>query len=141
MSDREQWNELHHLAYVYAAVASSDGSISSDELEIFCQRLHDWNPEVERGALMQIVMVAVAARGDDIGAASERQLARSVEIVAGALDEDGRAAALDDVLAIAGVDGSLEPGEGALLLKIREAWGPGPGELRARRHDQLRDRT
>ena len=139
MSNREHWSELHHLAYVYAAVASSDGSISKDELEVFCQRLHDWNPDVERDALMQIVMAAVAALGEDIEEALERQLARSVEIVARALDEDGRSAALDDVLAIAGVDGSLEPGEGELLLKIRDAWGPGPGELRARRHRQLRD--
>ena len=38
MSDRKGWRELHHLAYVYAAVASSDGSISTDELEVFCQR-------------------------------------------------------------------------------------------------------
>lgn len=140
MSDRESWSELHHLAYVYAAVASSDGSISNEELEIFCQRLHDWNPDIEREELMPIVMTAVSALGEDQGSVVQRQLALSVEIVAGALDEDGRAAALDDVLAIAGADGSLQPGEGELLLSIRDAWGPGPGELQARRHRQLRDR-
>jgi uncharacterized tellurite resistance protein B-like protein len=85
-------------------------------------------------------MTAVSALGEDQGPVMRRQLGQSVEIVAGALDEDGRAAALDDALAIAGADGSLEPGEGELLLRIREAWGPGPGELRARRHRQLDDR-
>ena len=140
MSHREGWSELHHLAYVYAAVASSDGSISNEELEVLCQRLHDWNPDVEREELMPIVMTAVSALGQDQGPVMRRQLGQSVEIVAGTLDEDGRAAALDDVLAIAGADGSLEPGEGELLLRIREAWGPGPGELRARRYRQLDDR-
>lgn len=139
MSDRERWSELHHLAYVYAAVASSDGSISNEELEVFCQRLHDWNPDVEREELMPIVMTAVSALGEDQGTVRPRQLTRSVEVVARALDDDGRAAALDDVLAIAGADGSLQPGEGELLLRIRDAWGPGPGELRARRHRQLDD--
>ncbi len=118
-------------------MASSDGSISTEELEIFCERLHDWNRDVEMEALMPVVMTAVAALGQDAEQALERQLKESVEIVALALDEDGRSAALDDVLAIAGADGSLEPDEGALLLKIRDAWGPGPGELQARRRRQL----
>lgn len=136
-SERANWTELHHLAYVYCAVASSDGSISTDELEIFCERLHDWNRDVGIEQLMPVIMTSVAALGQDDGRARERQLKESVEVVALALDEDGRGAALDDVLAIAGADGNLEPDEGVLLLKIREAWGPGPGELQARRRRQL----
>jgi len=122
MANRDEWTELHHLAYVYAAVASSDGSITNDELDVFCKKLHQWNDDIEADQLMQIVMAAVAALGSDKQRHEAGYLRQSVELIAGALDDDSRAAALDDLFAIAAADGTLEPGEGSLLLEIREAW-------------------
>jgi uncharacterized tellurite resistance protein B-like protein len=78
-------------------------------------------------------MSAVSALGGDIERGEdEEKLAESIEIVAGALDDEGRAAALDDLLAIAAADGTLMPGEGELLLKVREAWGSVDDDARPR---------
>ena len=131
MSNRDDWSTLHHLAYVYAAIASSDGSISSDELEVLGRKLHEWNPHVDGKELMQIVMAAVATLGEDKGRGDLQPLHASVDLVARALDDDGRTAAIDDLLAIAGADGTVWPAEGDLLLMIREAWEP---DHRARRN-------
>lgn len=124
MADRHDWTELHRLGYIYAALASSDGSITSDELEILCEKLAEWNPDVERKELIQIVMTAVSALGEDKGREDSEPLDRSVDFVAKNLDDGARAAALDDLLAIAGADGTVWPSEGDLLLTIRKAWNP-----------------
>jgi uncharacterized tellurite resistance protein B-like protein len=133
MSVRDDWTELHHLAYIYAAIASSDGSISEDEMEVYCHKLHQWNPDVDAEELMQLVMAAVSALGRDKERVGGRYLNKSIEIVAGALDDEGRAAALDDLLAIAAADGTLMPGEGELLLTIRKAWEVDRTDRRGRR--------
>ena len=124
MPNRDDWTLIHHLAYVYAAIASSDGSISNEELETLSSKLHTWNPQVDAKELMQIVMSAVAALGEDKQLGDSEPLHRSINLVAEALDDDGRTAALDDLLAIAGADGTVWPAEGDVLLMIREAWAP-----------------
>jgi len=135
MTTRDEWTGLHHLAYVYAAVASSDGTITNDELDVFCQKLHQWNPDTPTDELMQIVMTAVAALGADIEDQEASRLRDSVKTVAEVLDDEGRAAALDDLFAIAAADGTFMPGEGSLLVEIREAWGA--DELKRRPRPQL----
>jgi uncharacterized tellurite resistance protein B-like protein len=132
MHDRDDWTELHHLAYVYAAVASSDGEITNDELDVFCEKLHQWNSDIPADELMQVVMAAVAALGRDKESTDSSNLRDSVQLVAKLLDDDGRAAALDDLFAIAAADGTLMPGEGSLLLEIREAWSSEPRRRRSR---------
>jgi uncharacterized tellurite resistance protein B-like protein len=134
MSNRDDWTPLHHLAYVYAAVASSDGTITNDELDVFCEKLHQWNPDIPADELMQIVMTAVAALGGDKEQQEASNLRESVELVAKALDDEGRAAALDDLFAIAAADGTFMPGEGDLLVDIREAWGADQMKRRPRPH-------
>jgi tellurite resistance protein len=131
MTDRDDWTVLHHLAYVYAAIASIDGSITNDELEVFCKKLHEWIPEEDPENLMQTVMAAITALGDDKDKQELGHLYRSIGVVADNLDDEARTAALDDLLAIAAADGLFEPSEGALLLRIRQAWGtdqPTPDE-------------
>ena len=123
MTSREDWTVLHHLAYVYAAIASSDGSITPDELEVFCKKLHEWIPEQDPENLMQTVMASIAALGEDKDKQDLGHLYKSIGEVAENLDDDARTAALDDLLAIAAADGTFEPSEGALLLRIRQAWG------------------
>jgi uncharacterized tellurite resistance protein B-like protein len=135
MPTRDQWTGLHHLAYVYAAIASSDGKITNDELDVFCKKLHQWNPDIPADELMQIVMAAVAALGADIESQEASNLRDSVELVAEVLDDEGRAAALDDLFAIAAADGTFMPGEGNLLVEIREAWGA--DQLKRRPRPQL----
>jgi uncharacterized tellurite resistance protein B-like protein len=122
MPNRDDWTILHHLAYVYAAVASSDGSITNEELEVLCFKLHQWHDEIDVDELMPIVMTAVAALGEDKEAETVEQLDESIALTADALDDDGRAAALGDLLSIAAADGALLPGEGDILIKIRQAW-------------------
>jgi uncharacterized tellurite resistance protein B-like protein len=122
MTDREGWTDLHHLAYLYAAIASGDGSVSSDELEALCDRLHRWASHLDARALMPVVMTALSACGEDRDAGDVGQLYLSVEAVSRGMDEPARKAVLDDLLGIAGADGTLERGEGELLLLIRNAW-------------------
>lgn len=122
MSNREAWTDLHHLAYVYAAIASVDGSISKDELEVFCQKLHEWRRDVDLDELMPLVLEAVSALGEDQERGDLQQLTASVAVAARVLDAESRATALDDLLAIAAADGKLLPGEGEFLLMVRKAW-------------------
>ena len=124
MSNRDDWTELHHLAYVYAAIASSDGSVTNEELEVLCYKLHQWNEDIDVAEIVQIVMTAVAALGQDKEDEDLEPLRASVQLVADALDDDGRAAALGDLLSIAAADGTLVPDEGDLLMMIQKAWEP-----------------
>jgi uncharacterized tellurite resistance protein B-like protein len=124
MSDRDDWTELHHLAYVYASIASSDGSVTNEELEVLCYKLHQWNEDIDVNEIVQIVMTAVAALGQDKESEDLEPLHASIQLVADALDDDGRAAALGDLLSIAAADGTLMPDEGDLLMKIQKAWEP-----------------
>jgi uncharacterized tellurite resistance protein B-like protein len=124
MSNREDWTELHHLAYVYAAIASSDGSVTNEELEVLCYKLHQWNEDIDVNEIVQIVMTAVAALGQDKEDENLEPLNTSVQLVADALDDDGRAAALGDLLSIAAADGTLMPDEGDLLMMVQRAWEP-----------------
>jgi len=124
MSNREDWTELHHLAYVYAAIASSDGSVTNEELEVLCYKLHQWNEDIDVNEIVQIVMTAVAALGQDKEDNNLEPLNASVQLVADALDDDGRAAALGDLLSIAAADGTLMPDEGDLLMIVQRAWEP-----------------
>jgi uncharacterized tellurite resistance protein B-like protein len=132
MWNREDWTPLHHLAYVYAAVASVDGSITNEELEVLCHKLHQWNAGIDAAELMKIVMTAVSALGTDKERRDVEPLHVAIGIVAGALDADGRAAALDDLLSIAGADGAFASGEGELLLTIKRAWETDAGAERSR---------
>ena len=124
MPNRDDWTELHHLAYVYAAIASSDGSVTNEELEVLCYKLHQWNEDIDVSEIVQIVMTAVAALGQDKEDEDIEPLNASVKLVADALDDDGRAAALGDLLSIAAADGTLVPDEGDLLMMIQRAWEP-----------------
>ena len=124
MPNRDDWTELHHLAYVYAAIASSDGSVTNEELEVLCYKLHQWNEDIDVNEIVQIVMTAVAALGQDKEDEDIEPLNASVKLVADALDDDGRAAALGDLLSIAAADGTLVPDEGDLLMMIQRAWEP-----------------
>jgi len=124
MPNRDAWTEMHHLAYVYAAVASSDGSVTNEELEVLCYKLHQWNEDIDVNELVQIVMTAVAALGQDKDEDDEAPLRESINLVAAALDDDGLSAALGDLLSIAAADGALVADEGDLLVMIREAWEP-----------------
>ena len=124
MPNRDDWTELHHLAYVYAAIASSDGSVTNEELEVLCYKLHQWNEDIDVNEIVQIVMTAVAALGQDKEDEDVEPLNASVKLVADALDDDGRAAALGDLLSIAAADGTLVPDEGDLLMMIQRAWEP-----------------
>jgi tellurite resistance protein len=135
MTDRDSWTVLHHLAYVYAAIASSDGLITNDELEVFCQKLHDWVPSEDPESLMQTVMASIAALGEDKEKQELGHLYRSIGVVADELDDEARGAALDDLLAIAAADGMYEPSENALMLRIRQAWGTDNQTRRAGRGD------
>jgi len=124
MPNRDDWTEMHHLAYVYAAVASSDGSVTNEELEVLCYKLHQWNEDIDVNELVQIVMTAVAALGQDKDEDDDAPLRESISLVAAALDDDGLSAALGDLLSIAAADGALVADEGDLLVMIREAWEP-----------------
>lgn len=122
MANREDWTPLHHLAYVYAAIASSDGSISSDELEVLSGKLHQWNTDIDAGELMEIVMTAVSTLGRDKVQENGDNLPASILVVADAIEPASRVAALDDLVSIAGADGKFKGDEGKLLLEIKAAW-------------------
>jgi tellurite resistance protein len=124
MPNRDDWTDLHHLAYVYAAVASSDGSVTNEELEVLCYKLHQWFDDIDVNELVQIVLTAVAALGQDMERDDRKPLRASIGLLAEALDDDGRAAALGDLLSIAAADGTLVPDEGDVLVMIQKAWEP-----------------
>jgi hypothetical protein len=122
MAERQGWSELHHLAYLYAAVASRDGSITDDEADVLCRRLHRWHSDMAITRIIPVVMAAVRALSRDSEGQRDRQIAESVGVVADALDEGGRATAFQDLRAIAEADSDLHAREGQMLGEIQEAW-------------------
>jgi uncharacterized tellurite resistance protein B-like protein len=123
MTERDDWTVIHHLAYVYAAIAFSDGSISDDEMEVFCRNIERWTPEGGSDDLSQTVMTVIGAVAEDAERQEHGNLYRSVGVVADELDDDARGEALGDLLDIAAADGRFDPSENALLVRLRQAWG------------------
>jgi uncharacterized tellurite resistance protein B-like protein len=123
MTKRDDWTVIHHLAYVYAAIAFSDGSISDDEMEVFCRNIERWVPQEGSDDLSQTVMTVIGAVAEDAGRQELGHLYRSVGVVADELDDDARGEALGDLLDIAAADGRFDPSENALLVRLRQAWG------------------
>lgn len=123
MTERDDWTVIHHLAYVYAAIAFSDGSISDDEMEVFCRNIERWVPQEGSDDLSQTVMTVIGAVAEDADRQEQGRLYRSVGIVADELDDDARGEALGDILDIAAADGRFDPSENALLVRLKQAWG------------------
>jgi uncharacterized tellurite resistance protein B-like protein len=123
MTERDDWTVIHHLAYVYAAIAFSDGSISDDEMEVFCRNIERWVSQEGSDDLSQTVMTVIGAVAEDADRQEQGHLYRSVGIVADELDDDARGEALGDILDIAAADGRFDPSENALLVRLRQAWG------------------
>ena len=123
MADRQDWTDLHHLAYLYAAVASRDGSITDDEADVLCRRLHRWHSDMAITRIIPVVMAAVRALSSDSEEQRDGQIAESVRVVADALEERDRTTAFADLQAIAEADSDLHAREGQLLGEVQEAWG------------------
>ena len=122
MTPRSDWTLIHHLAYVYASIAFSDGEISDDEVEVFCRNLERWAPQDQTEDLSETVMTVIGAVAEDKERQELGHLYRSIGMVADELDDDARGEALGDLLDIAAADGRFDPSENALLLRLRQAW-------------------
>jgi uncharacterized tellurite resistance protein B-like protein len=124
MSNRDAWTAYHHLGYLYAAVASSgDCSVGQAEMDVMSARLQEWNTDMNVADLVEIVVEATRAFAEDARLRGwPETVAASAEILRAELDEEDRAAAIDDLLAIAEADGSVLPDEEQMLDVIRRVW-------------------
>ena len=129
MTERDDWTVIHHLAYVYAAIAFSDGSISDDEMEVFCRNIERWVPQEGSDDLSQTVMTVIGAVAEDTDRQELGHLYRSVGVVADELDDDARGEALGDLLDIAAADASGTNHDHARLHRVRQRVHHRPGHI------------
>lgn len=118
------WDVLHHLAFVYLALAhGTDADFSDGERHLLLRKLREWSPglsESEVAALLGQVLDHYAETRD------VEAVRASVDAVKAALPPEQRMAALHDLIQIANADGVFLDREEDLINELVQAWEVNP---------------
>lgn len=116
----EDWGLIHELAFLYVIVAhSADNDLSSSEIDVILQRLHEWQPERSQEEIRDVLRRALQVYADEPG---QSLIQESVESLKEALALVQRLTVLDDLNSIVHADGELTGQERELIIYLAQAW-------------------
>jgi uncharacterized tellurite resistance protein B-like protein len=116
----ENWDLLHHLAFVYLVLAHApDHDFSGEERQLILRKLHAWQPDLDE---QQVHTVLDRALERYAHGANAEMLNESVEAVKHTLTTAQRRHALNDLVQIANADGIFLDSEEDLLNDLMIAW-------------------
>lgn len=118
--EEEDWGLIHELAFLYIVVAhSANNDLSSDEINVMLERLHEWQPELSEDQIREVFRHSLQVYADE----PEQSLIQdSVEILKEVLPMVQRLTILDDLNTVAHADGALTRTERELIMYLAQAW-------------------
>lgn len=120
VDDRPLWSLLHDMGILAVGVAhGSKGSLGSDEIERIVKRLSGWRVDLDADDVRQILATALEAYAHGDVAAEIRQSATSINE---RLPQSLRLIVLDDLIAVAEVDGPMNEAERDMIGSLAQAW-------------------
>jgi uncharacterized tellurite resistance protein B-like protein len=116
----EDWGLIHELAFIYIVVAhSANDDLSSDEIDVMLQRLHEWQPDRSADEIRDVFRRALQVYADE---PEQALIQESVEALKDALPIVQRLTVLDDLNTVAHADGGLTGHERELIMYLAKAW-------------------
>jgi uncharacterized tellurite resistance protein B-like protein len=116
---------LHALAFLYLTFGhATDGSLTGDEMRALAKKLQAWHPDATFEELGEVLKATVA----EYKATPSRQekYARAgafAEALVDHADAQGRKTIVDDLAALAAVDGDVSDGEKSFIAEIAAKLG------------------
>jgi uncharacterized tellurite resistance protein B-like protein len=116
----EDWGLIHELAFLYIVVAhSANNDLTSDEIDVILERLHEWQPERSREEIRDVLRRALQVYADE---PEQSLIQESVEALKKVLPVVQRLTVLDDLNTVAHADGDLTSNERELIMHLARAW-------------------
>lgn len=116
----EDWGLIHELAFLYIVVAhSSNNDLSSDEIDVMLDRLHEWQPKRSREEIREVFRRALQVYADE---PEQSLIQESVEALKDVLPLVQRLTVLDDLNTVAHAEGRLTRNERDLIMHLARAW-------------------
>lgn len=115
-----EWSVLHDIALMYLIMGhSSDGELSSVEIQAMVNRLGEWEPDLKEEAVREIIRTALVYYGQSPDAAD---IGDSISAIREALRRSQRLIILDDLITIAKADGAVTDAERDIVESLSAAW-------------------
>jgi tellurite resistance protein len=112
-----QSESLHALAFLYLTFGhATDGSLTGDEMRALAKKLQAWNPDATFEELGEVLKATVA----EYKATPSRQekYARAGAFAEALVDHADAQTIVDDLAALAAVDGDVSDGEKSFIAEI-----------------------
>ena len=121
VADAPDWSLLHDMSLICVVLAhSTDNDLSTDEINAMLERLQQWQPDLEAGALQDVVRDALRFYSSQ---PDSDALGASLKAIKEALPPIQRIAFLDDLVYIARADGEINEHEESMIQSLSSAWG------------------
>jgi uncharacterized tellurite resistance protein B-like protein len=117
----QDWGLIHELAFLYIVVAhSSDNDLSSSEIDVILDRLHEWQPQRSEEELRDVFRHSLQVYADE---PEQSLIQASVETLKQALPVVQRLTVIDDLNTVAHADeGGMTSNERELIMNLARAW-------------------
>lgn len=116
----EDWSLIHELAFLYILVGhSAEDNLAPDTIDVVVDRLQEWRPDSSEEQIREIVRRALQVYADEPGM---DLISDSVETLKQALPTTHRLTVLDDLHAVAQVEGVVTLNERELIHSLAQAW-------------------
>ena len=115
-----EWSVIHDIALMYLIMGhSSDGELSSVEIQAMVSRLGEWEPDLDETDVRAIIKTALHYYGQGPDA---EDIGDSITAIKEALRRSQRLIVLDDLITIAKADGAVTDAERDIVESLSAAW-------------------
>jgi uncharacterized tellurite resistance protein B-like protein len=116
---------LHALAFLYLTFGhAADGSLTGDEMRALAKKLQAWNPDASFEQLGDVLKATVAEYKENPSRQEKYARAEAyAESLANHASAAGRQTIIDDLAALAAVDGDVSEGEKRFIATIAAKLG------------------
>lgn len=120
MEGDPEWSVMHDIALMYIIMGhATDGELSDKEIAIMVDRLGEWEPDLEKDQLRGILRTSLQYYGSGL---DKDDILDSVKAIKEALPRSQRLIVIDDLVTIAGADGTVKEGEKDMVEMLSSAW-------------------
>lgn len=114
------WSVMHDIALMYLIMGhSSDGELTSDEIQTMVNRLGEWEPDLDEEQIRDIIKTALHYYGQEPDA---EDIGDSINAIKESLRRSQRLIVLDDLITIAKSDGDVTDAERDIAESLSAAW-------------------
>jgi uncharacterized tellurite resistance protein B-like protein len=118
-------DSLHALSFLYLTFShATDGSLTGDEMRALAKKLQAWHPDASFEQLGEVLKATVAEyKGEQTRQEKYARAEAYADRLVDHASPEGRKTIIDDLAALAAVDGDVSEGEKQFIAKIAAKLG------------------